>query len=179
MTARRVPPVSDPPVPGEEFRRAAIDTTLARQPGADGQVIALSIALTRLVAEHQNISEARIHRAKGWTYSGFRVLYMIWLLQPVEARDLARLAGVSRQTTSTVLATLEGAKLITRKRSKTDRRLVRVRLTAQGQDLIEAAIAEQNALESDWFGALTSRERDQLLELLDRVIRRMGRATDE
>ena len=73
------------------------------------------------------IRDRLVHRERGWSYSGFRVLYMIWLTEPVEARDLARFAGVSRQTTSTVLSTLEAARLVVRRQtSKTDRRLVSV-----------------------------------------------------
>lgn len=160
--------------PGAEFRDEAVRTTLERRPELDGPAIAFTLMLNRIAAAHQYESERLVHRRHGWTHSGFRVLYMIWLLEPVEARDLAKYAGVSRQTTSTVLSTLESAKLIKRKQtSKTDRRLVSVHLTAKGRAAVEAAIGEQNALERAWFGALTRDEQGQLLGLLDRVLARM------
>lgn len=161
----------DPRGPGVAFRERTAAITVERQPHTDGTAVAMNLALHRLAAMHQYLSEAIIHRPRGWTYSGFRVLYMVWLFEPLEARDLARFAGVSRQTTSTVLATLEGAGLIDRKRATTaDRRLVSVRLTERGRELIEAAIHDQNALERTWFGALTPQEQVGFIEMCDRIM---------
>ncbi len=105
---------------------------------------------------------------------------MIWLSEPVEARHLARFAGVSRQTTSTVLATLEAARLVVRKQtSRTDRRLVSVRLTAKGRAAVEEAIGAQNAVESGWFAVLSPAERIHLEDMLERVLTRVDSATGE
>lgn len=167
---------TDPPAtPTARFRDAAVRFTNDRRPDLDSLSVALSFTLTRVASAHQQESERLVHRLRGWTYSGFRVLYMIWLFEPLEARDLARYTGVSRQTTSTVLRTLEAADLIARRRtSKTDRRLVEVRLTPTGREQIEAAFGEQNAVERDWFGALSRDEVRQLLALLDRVLLRIS-----
>ena len=161
-------------MPGAEFRERTVRTTVARQPQTDGTAVAMNLALHRLAATHQYLSEAAIHRPRGWTYSGFRVLYMVWLFEPVQARDLARFAGVSRQTTSTVLGTLESAGLVDRRRGATaDRRLVAVRLTDRGRELIESAIQEQNALERGWFAALSRAEQAEFIAICDRIMARM------
>ena len=144
-------PASD--VPGAEFRARAVRTTQERRPDVDPRAIALSLTLARIAATHQHQSERLVHRERGWSYSGFRVLYMIWLTEPVEARDLARFAGVSRQTTSTVLSTLEAARL-------------------------DEAIGAQNALESDWFSVLDSAEQAQLQDMLERVLTRIDRPAE-
>lgn len=160
--------------PGSDFRSRAVRTTQERRPDVDPRAIALSLTLARIAATHQYQSERVVHRERGWSYSGFRVLYMIWLSEPVEARDLARFAGVSRQTTSTVLSTLEAAQLVVRRQtSTTDRRLVSVRLTATGRAAVEEAIGAQNELESDWFSVLSAAEQKQLLEMLERVLARI------
>ncbi len=165
--------------PGSEFRSRAVLTTKERRPDVDPRAIALSLTLARIAATHQYQSERVVHRERGWSYSGFRVLYMIWLSEPVEARDLARFAGVSRQTTSTVLSTLEAAKLVVRKQtSTTDRRLVSVRLTAKGRAAVDEAIGAQNALESDWFSVLSAAEQKQLLEMLERVLARIDQPAE-
>jgi DNA-binding MarR family transcriptional regulator len=161
-------------VPGADFRERTVRTTVARQPQTDGTAVAMNLALHRLAATHQYLSEAAIHRPRGWTYSGFRVLYMVWLFEPVQARDLARFAGVSRQTTSTVLGTLESAGLVDRRRGATaDRRLVAVRLTDRGRELIESAIQEQNTLERGWFAALSRAEQAEFIAMCDRIMVRM------
>ena len=170
-------PASD--VPGAEFRARAVRTTQERRPDVDPRAIALSLTLARIAATHQHQSERLVHRERGGSYSGFRVLYMIWLTEPVEARDLARFAGVSRQTTSTVLSTLEAARLVVRRQtSKTDRRLVSVRLTPRGRAAVDEAIGAQNALESDWFSVLNSAEQAQLQDMLERVLTRIDRPAE-
>jgi DNA-binding MarR family transcriptional regulator len=172
------PDTTDAGSPGAEFRATAVARTKERRPEIDGPSVAFTLLLNRMSATHQHLCERLVHRPHGWTYSGFRVMFMIWLLEPVEARDLARWAGVSRQTTSTVLGTLESAGLITRKQtSTTDRRLVSVRLTSTGRRAIEEAIGEQNELEQVWFGALDEQEQRLLLSLLDRVLGRMHAST--
>ncbi len=161
--------------PTERFRDAAVRFTKERRADLDALAVALIFTLNRVASAHQHESERLVHRPRGWTYSGFRVLYMVWLFEPVEARDLARYSGVTRQTTSTVLRTLEAAGLVARRRtSPQDRRLVEVRLTDRGRVQIEAAFGEQNALEREWFGVLTPVEQGQLLALLDRVLLRIS-----
>jgi DNA-binding MarR family transcriptional regulator len=170
-------PASD--VPGADFRARAVRTTQERRPDIDPRAIALSLTLARIAGTHQYQSERLVHRRRGWSFSGFRVLYMIWLTEPVEARDLARFAGVSRQTTSTVLSTLEAARLVVRRQtSKTDRRLVSVRLTARGRAAVNEAIGAQNAVESAWFSVLTGAEQEQLQDMLERVLARIDRPLD-
>ncbi len=175
-SALRRPAPEGVAVPGAEFRAQAVEVTRQRRPEVDPRAIALSLTLARIAATHQHRSEAAVHRARGWSYSGFRVLYMIWLAEPVEARDLARFAGVSRQTTSTVLSTLEAAGLVDRRQTSTvDRRLVSVRLTDRGRRAVEEAIGAQNALESRWFSVLAEAEQDAVLEMLERVLARIER----
>ncbi len=163
-----------------QFRAHAASTTRQRRPEVDERAIALTFALHRVAAEHQRRSEALLLRRHGLSYSGFRVLFMVWLVEPVQARELARHAGVSRQTTSTVLTTLEGAGLVARERSASgDRRVVSVRLTGAGRTLVAEALLAQNTLERRWFGVLTPGEQDELVALCDRILRRMRDGADE
>lgn len=161
-------------VSGSEFGDVAAELTRQRLPGIDQVAMALGFALVRTGTAHMQEIERRVHRPRGLSFSGFRILYMIWLFKEIEARDLARLAGVSRQTTSTVLANLESNGFVHRERtSETDRRLVAVRLTLEGEAMIGDVFTEQNRLESEWFDCLTPDERAQLKSLLDRVSARV------
>lgn len=157
-------------VSGSDFGRVASKLTSQRMSGLDEQAVELGFTLVRTAASHMHELERIVHRPKGLSFSGFRIMYMIWLFEEIEARDLARLAGVSRQTTSTVLANLENSGLIRRERtSNTDKRLVAVQMTEAGHREIEHVFAEQNRLESEWFSALSLGERHQLKTLLDKV----------
>lgn len=166
-------------VSGHEFPDVAAQLTRRHLPDLDEMTFHLGFSLSRAAAMHVQASESRIHRPQGWSWSAFRVMYIIWVFGQVEARDVARLSGVSRQATSSVLATLEGNQLIVREReSNTDRRLVSVRLSDKGQKAIREAFTAQHQLELDWFGLLDPQEQATLLGLLDRLVEHQVPATD-
>lgn len=37
-----------------------------------------------------------MHRRRGWTWAGFRIMNVLWAVGPAELRDIARLSGASR-----------------------------------------------------------------------------------
>lgn len=69
---------------------------------------------------------------------------------------------------------LESAGLVTRKADPNDRRGTRVRLTAKGKALIDAAAERHVANEERLMSALTSREAQQLNELLRKLLVHLG-----
>jgi DNA-binding MarR family transcriptional regulator len=72
---------------------------------------------------------------------------------------------------SKVMAQLEARGLIARLCRDDDRRIKPVRLTADGQALIEQAMAETVANAGEWLrGALTAEERNQLIGLLMQLV---------
>jgi MarR family transcriptional regulator, transcriptional regulator for hemolysin len=152
----------------EEGRRA-----LSRVPGSDRESAALGFTLTRAAHAHSTASEALVHRRHDRSWLVFNVLYVLWALQPVSARDVAEGVGMSRQTISNTLRALEVKGMITRTRDAHDARLMTIRLTAAGQASIEKSLAEQFELDSAVFAELTPEERGQLTSLLDRVRRRI------
>jgi MarR family transcriptional regulator, organic hydroperoxide resistance regulator len=165
---------------GGRFPQLSLQHARDRIGGLDETAASLGILLTRSALAHVQESEARVHRAAGWSWAGFRIMYIIWILGEVEARDLARISGVSRQSTSTVLATLESAGLVNRERASTeDKRLVAVRLTAEGNAAFESAFVGQNALDAQMFGVLSDDEKKTLQSLLQRVLDGMFSAIPE
>jgi DNA-binding MarR family transcriptional regulator len=160
-----------------EFRNFAASRSADLSKGMDERIFHLAFSLTRAAAAHLTLSESKVHRRLGLTWSSFLVLYFIWLFDEVEARHIARLAGVSRQTISSVLSTLEGNGLILRERkSSTDRRLVSVRLSAAGEEAIRAAFDQQHSVDAQWFTALDDEEQDTFLRLLDKISTHMNSA---
>src|SRR4051812_30717922 len=163
-------PVLPDELVGARFPQLSLEVTRERIAGLDETAASLGILLTRAALAHVQESEARVHRSAGWSWAGFRIMYIIWILGEVEARDLARISGVSRQSTSTVLATLESAGLVSRQRATTaDKRLVAVRLTSEGSAAFEGAFIEQNVLDAQIFGGLSDDEKEMLQSLLQRV----------
>ncbi|MFB7715212.1 MarR family winged helix-turn-helix transcriptional regulator [Streptomyces sp. NPDC056105] len=170
-------PAAASQVQGADFGDAALELTRRELPDIDGAAFQLGMLLLRTANMHGQQSERLAHRPHGFSTSGFRVLYIVWIFQRAEARDIARLAGMSRQSASSVLATLEGDGLVIRERlSSTDRRLVSVRLSDTGHEAIMEAFARQNALEKEWFADLSVEEQLVLKGLLNRVASKISQS---
>lgn len=160
-----------PRLDAREFERAAVGAVRTAVPGADLDALRASLDLIRASTRLVQRLEAEVHTAAGWSMAGFRVMFCVWVGGELEPRDIARLSGLSRAAVSSVLNTLERDGLVERTRESHDRRLVTVRLTADGERRLIAAYGEQNRVEQVFFGGLTGAERralaDRLAGLLD------------
>jgi DNA-binding MarR family transcriptional regulator len=107
-----------------------------------------------------------LHRRRGWTWAGFRIMNVLWALDTVELRDVARLSGGSRAAISSALNTLERDGLVTRNRDTADRRLVQLALTTRGRAELLDAIGEQADRERQWLSLLTEPDQALLARLL-------------
>jgi DNA-binding MarR family transcriptional regulator len=114
-------------------------------------------------------------RPYGLTHAGFVLMMTLWIGGPQETRDLARVQRVSRPAIVSAVDTLERRGLVRRVRSKVDRRLVSIELTAKGETTIEAAQQAWHACEKAIASALTKREQRSFAEML----RRIGAAAQE
>ena len=102
--------------------------------------------------------ESKVHRPLGLSIAGFRVLFTVWVFEALEPREIARLSGVTRAAVSGVLNTLERDGLVERRREQRDRRLITVRLTDEGIDVLRDAYRKQNEREKQHFADLTKSE---------------------
>lgn len=119
--------------------------------GIDPDAFAASFNLFRLSSKFLQDLETTIHRPRGLSLAGFRVLFTVWIHDQLEPRELARLSGVSRAAVSGVLKTLERDDLIERTREQRDRRLVTVRVTEAGAALLRDTYAAQNRREREHY----------------------------
>jgi DNA-binding MarR family transcriptional regulator len=138
-------------------------------PQADLTALAVSFTLIR-AADRLTYDLETVHRPMGWTWPGFRAVFWLWLLGPLEQREIAALVSASRASISSVLNTLQRDGFVRRKRDIADRRQVRVALTATGRKLIEGAFKAHNEREQEWLSIFTAKERKLLVELLGRLI---------
>jgi DNA-binding MarR family transcriptional regulator len=134
--------------------------------GADASEHAeLMFNLTRLYGRMSQDFEM-LHRRRGWTWAGFRIMNVLWALGPVGLRDVARLSGGSRAAISSALNTLQRDGLVDRIRDNADRRLVRLELTQRGRSALQDAIREQADRERQWLSVLDVSDRRLLSGLL-------------
>ncbi len=137
----------------------------------DADLSALAVFFTLVRASERVTHELEIvQRPMGWTWPGFRVLFWIWLLGPLEPRAIATLASASRASVSSALNTLERNGFVVRARSSNDRRLVTVGLTELGADRISAAFVATNRREHELASVFDASERRTLTDLLGRLL---------
>lgn len=153
---------------------AARDLTVERLRDLDRDAVGAAIALTLAAQTHAMRSVELVHARRGLSWLGFRVLFTVWMLEPVAARDVAALVQGSRQTTSNHLRTLEDQGLIHRVRDAEDHRMLAIRLTPEGRRVAEEALREQAAADQAWFAVLDPDEQRVLADLLERVRHRLA-----
>jgi DNA-binding MarR family transcriptional regulator len=138
-------------------------------PGADLTAFAVAFSIVR-AAERVTLELETAHQPMGWTWPGFRVMWWLWLLGPLEPRQIAEISSSSRASVSSALNTLERNGFVERRRSSADRRLVNVELTAKGSERMAEAFAAANARERKLVGRLSAEERSTLTQLLGRLL---------
>ncbi|MDI2125199.1 MarR family winged helix-turn-helix transcriptional regulator [Yinghuangia seranimata] len=147
----------------------AVRRAAARQPGIDTHALRMVLLLNRVSNVVTYDMESAVHRPHGWTWSGFRLLNVLWLAGPTEGKRIAEMSGMSRAAISSLANTLEKQGLVAREPSAHDGRAVTLRLTAQGEAALADTYREQNARERRWADALTPDERETLTALLGKI----------
>lgn len=152
-----------------DYLTVITEATRRRDPDLDWSAFRIGLQLTRLSNLHFQRSDRDVRREHGLTWSGFHMMFIVWHYGPIEANEIARLSGVTRQSVSSGLATLERLGFIQRVRSSIDRRRVNVSLTDIGEERVREALRTQNANEAVWYQGLDESERDQLVTLLTKA----------
>ena len=123
----------------------------------------------------RNHLERSVLAPHGLTWTGWVVLWVVWIWTDIEARHVAAEAGISKGTLTGVLSTLESRELLTRRTHPGDARRVLVALTPRGEELMRELFPAFNGQESVVTGPLAPDERPQLADLLRAVVRGLDR----
>lgn len=156
------------------FEEQAVARLADVAPAVDQDVMTAMFNLVRASTRVVQDLELTVHRPAGWSWAGFRIMFTVLVAGPLEERELARLAGVTRASISAVLNTLERDGLVARARRSGDRRLVTVDLTAFGRDRLLDVYAGHHAAERVWLAGLSREEVRQLSGLLRKVLGAQG-----
>jgi DNA-binding MarR family transcriptional regulator len=109
-------------------------------------------------------------RKHGLTWTGFVVLWVVWIWDGLETRHAAQNAAISKATLTGVVKTLEARGLIIRRVSATDRRLVNLELTPAGLTLMKELYPAFNAAETEVVAGLSPRSLAQLTNSLRSIV---------
>ena len=147
----------------------AVDKAKAELPHVDPIAMRLVLELHRVTSALVYDLEASVHRPSGWTWSGFRVLFVLWLVGPSESKRIAELSGNSRSSTSALVKTLTRDGLVQTEKSLVDGRAVSVTLTDKGRSAIAETFTAHNQREQLWSESLSRPERLVLIGLLEKL----------
>ena len=103
-----------------------------------------------------------------------------WLLRLLRRRgalsvgELAEALGVTGSSVTTACKRLEKAGLVIRERQSDDERMVRVMLTTQGHEQVEAWHQRRREIVVQWLATLEHDEQKRLQHLLERLLEGAG-----
>lgn len=145
-----------------------VDTLLGGLP-LDFEAMAVASNLFRAANAVRNHLERNVLQAHGLSWTAFVVLWVTWIWEPIETRQIAEEGAFSKATLTGVLKTLEAKKLAKRKKSEEDGRLVLVELTAKGRKLMEQLFPRFNAAEASLVTTLSTSEKNTAAEALRKI----------
>lgn len=137
--------------------------------GFDTDVMAVAFHLYRATQQAITRAEAEVLRPQGLSWVGYVTLMGLWVRGPSEVRELAHMQVASKPAVVKSLDVMERLRLVRRRRSKTDRRLVHVELTPAGSALVRRVQREVHRREHRLTGGLTATEKRTLADLLRKL----------
>lgn len=151
------------------FPEHAVKEAGRRVPELDLEAMELVLLLHRVTSALVYDLESGVHRPAGWSWSGFRLLFAMWISGPLDGKTAAALSGMSRAAVSNLVNTLERDGLVHRDPHPQDARAVLLSLTEPGERALREAFRDHNARETAWVSALEPQERRQLAGLLAKL----------
>ena len=100
------------------------------------------------------------------SFSGFTVLWVLWVFGKMESYQLADECGISKGTLTGIVTTLEKYGFAERKAHESDGRRKFVQLTRKGKTLMKQLFLKINALEKEFVSELKKSEVSELSRLL-------------
>jgi DNA-binding MarR family transcriptional regulator len=132
----------------------------------DFAAMAVTSNLFRAANAVRNHFERSVLAEHNLSWTAFVVLWVAWIWEPIETRQIALEGGFSKATLTGVLSTLEGRGWLARSRSASDGRLVDVSLTDEGRALMAELFPAFNGEEQRVVAPIDPERRDALAEML-------------
>jgi len=151
------------------FPDHAVREVAQRLPELDLEAMQVVLLLHRVSSALVYDLESGVHRPAGWSWSGFRLLFALWISGPLDGTTAATLSGMSRAAVSNLAKTLDRDGLVQRAPDAADARAVVLSLTAAGESALRSTFRAHNARETAWTSALEPDERTTLVSLLAKL----------
>ncbi|MFH8750793.1 MarR family winged helix-turn-helix transcriptional regulator [Streptomyces rimosus] len=147
----------------------AVQAKLGDTPIRHTQMVAVANIYRAAAAVRQHF-ENSVLRGAELTWTSFVVLWVVWIWGERETRHVAEEAGISKGTLTGVSRTLQSRGLLERDSHPSDGRLVLLRLTERGEQLMAEVFPAFNAEEVFVAERLTDEECGTLADLLRKIV---------
>jgi DNA-binding MarR family transcriptional regulator len=138
--------------------------------GIDLAAMAAVSNLYRAASAIRNNFERTVLAPHDLTWTGWVVLWVVWIWDDIESRHVAAEAGISKGTLTGVAGTLERRGLLLRRAHPDDARRVLLSLTPAGRRLMTKLFPQFNAAEAHVLAPLNAREVQTLATALRKVV---------
>ncbi len=142
-----------------------VEKRLGRLP-IDYASMAVAANLFRAANAVRNHLERTVLSENDLSWTAFVVLWVTWIWEPIETRQIALEGGFSKATLTGVLSTLEGRGWVSREKSQVDGRLVLVRMTQAGRTLMTGLFPAFNLQEQYVASPVPEARRQDFAEML-------------
>ena len=162
------------PVLDHEKRERFLEFILSVSPSADPTSVFIFGILARVSRELMQAVEKHL-ATSGLSWAKFRLLLdlqrneNLGRKEGLQPSELSEMQGLSRNTLSALIASLEGEGFISRELHRTDRRKFVIRLTEKGREILNSKLDRELQFVTECFSSFTVAERETLYELLARL----------
>lgn len=128
----------------------------------------------RMVSNQVSHSFANLLAGQGVTVAEWVAMNCLDELGPTAPHLLAERMGMTRGAISKLVKRLEAKGLVNRSSRPNNHRIQIVELSAEGTEMLPLLRQAADENDAHFFGALTLRERDELMRVLQSLARRSG-----
>ena len=137
--------------------------------GIDTRSMSAISNVFRVANSLRNYSEQNLLKEFGLSFSGFTVLWVLWVWGPKESHSLAAESGIAKSTLTGVMNTLQSLGFASKMMHPSDRRRVVVTISSSGTRIMKKIFPLFNQIEVNATANLTKGEKTDLAHAL-RVI---------
>ncbi len=147
-----------------------IATTHVKELDVDIDAMAAISNIFRVAVLFRNMAEKKFLDQHKLSFSGFTLLWVLWVFGKMETYQLAQECGVAKGTLTGILTTMEKHGLAERRPHATDGRRKLVQLTKKGNRLMNQLFLKINKLEREFVSELKPNELAELSRMLRIVL---------
>lgn len=174
MKIHEAEPRSEGPANSWAFGVLADSRLRGEFPGSDPSANSLLLFLNRASADVTAELETEVHKPLGLSWSGYRLLFVLWIAGDLEPARIADLTHTSRASVTNLSTSFVEQGLIDRRPSQTDKRSVLLSLTEEGERQVKSAYLAQDARQKELLSVLNEEEQAILRLLLAKMVRLRG-----